>query len=65
MSYETVEVERVEAETDLAFLLRIEDVVEPVWVPKSVIESPDELNKDDEGVSVEIATWFCRKNDLT
>lgn len=62
MDYVTIQVERVEAETDLALLLVIDE--ESVWVPKSLIEEPDDYEVGNEDVEVEIAEWFCKREGL-
>lgn len=37
---------------------------EVFWVPKSVIEDPDELERYDEHCTVYVQEWFARKEGL-
>lgn len=62
MRYVTVGVSKVLQETALAFLFETEE--SEVWVPKSVIEEPDEIAVDDEDIEVNVKTWFAEKEGL-
>ncbi len=62
MRYTTVGVSKVLQETALAFLFETEDG--ETWVPKSVLESPDDIAVDDEEIEVEVAAWFAEKEGL-
>jgi hypothetical protein len=62
MRYQTIAVERVVAETDKAFLLKVDGSEK--WVPKSVIEDPGELDIGDEAIEAEVAEWFVKKEGL-
>lgn len=64
MSHETILVREVVAETDAAFLFEIDSDGAEKWVPKSLIEDPSDYTKGDGGIEVNIATWFCRKEDI-
>ena len=63
MSYLAFDIDEVVRETDLALLLRFEDGDE-VWIPKSVIESVDQIRDGDAEIEVSIAEWFCEKEGL-
>lgn len=63
MSYLAFDIDEVVRETDLALLLRFEDGDE-VWIPKSVIESVDQIRDGDAELEVSIAEWFCEKEGL-
>lgn len=58
----TIQVEEVRAETDLAFLFIIAG--EEQWVPKSLVENADDIEKGFEDLEVEIAEWFAEKEGL-
>jgi hypothetical protein len=62
MRYRTVAVDRVVAQTDLAFLLSVDG--DDRWVPKSVIEDPGEVDVGDEEIEIEVAEWFCENEGL-
>ncbi len=57
-----IEVERVERETELAFLFVVEG--EEIWVPKSVVAEPDEVSEGDEDLELNIAEWFAERENL-
>jgi hypothetical protein len=63
VKHEVIEVELVAKETDLAFLFEI-DGMSPIWVPKSVIDDPDEIGVGDESIEVGIAAWFASKEGI-
>lgn len=62
MRYRAVEVDEVLKATDAAFLFEIGG--EEKWVPKSCVESPDEIGEGDTGLSVEVAEWFALREGL-
>lgn len=62
MRYFTIGVVKVKRETDLAFLFELES--SELWVPKSVIEEPDDVAVDDEDIEVNVKTWFAEKEGL-
>lgn len=35
-----------------------------VWIPKSLVEDPEQYEKWDEGVTVLVKEWFARKESL-
>lgn len=51
------------ADTDLAVLFRLNGGGQEVWIPRSVMD-PDDLERGDEGVEVEVAEWFADKEGL-
>lgn len=56
-------VETIVKETDLAFLLRLEDDDER-WCPKSVIEDADDYEEGDEELEISIARWWAEQEGL-
>lgn len=56
METEQIEYEEQLHETDDAVLFLIDG--DKVWIPKSVIEDDDEMG------TIEVATWFCEKEEL-
>lgn len=50
-------------QTDRAWLVRFQDLDEDVWVPKSVA-SWDGTPKAGESGSLQVETWWARKNGL-
>jgi hypothetical protein len=60
--YQTVEVEEVIRDGGAAVWLKIGG--RKIWVPKSQIESPDELEAGDTDVEVNITAWLCEKEDI-
>ncbi len=58
-----VDVTRILKETELAFLLLLENEKE-VWVPKSVIQDADDYDEGDENATVSIHEWWAEKNNV-
>lgn len=52
-----LDVEEIVAETDLAFLCRIEGVDH--WFPKSQIDEPDGYALGDRGITMVVSLWFA------
>lgn len=59
-----VDVNRIEAGTDKAFLLDIEELDEMLWVPKSVISDPDDYVVGQVNCTVSIQEWWIEKNEV-
>jgi hypothetical protein len=57
-----VNVDRVEHVTDDAFLFVIDG--DEVWIPKSQVEDPDEIEIGDEDIGVNIAEWLAAREGL-
>jgi hypothetical protein len=57
-----IQVEEVKVETDLAFLFVIDG--DEVWVPKSVIDEPDDIEVRDEEIEIEIHEWWASREGL-
>lgn len=57
-----VTVEKVERETDAAFLLLIDG--QQHWVPKSQISDPDVLDAGDEDVTVSLTEWIADQKGI-
>lgn len=62
--YTTVDVFNVKRETAKAFKLKFVSDLSTKWVPKSVIEDPDALEVGDVDIEVNIASWFCKQEDI-
>jgi hypothetical protein len=55
----------VEANTDLAILLRREGKLKPLWVPLSVIkQGGDEGFEVGDEVEIEVRTWFAEREGI-
>jgi hypothetical protein len=57
-----IDVDRIEQETDAAFLLDIDG--EEIWVPKSQVADARDYVKGDENVSMSITEWIARQKGL-
>ena len=62
--YETVDVLRVRVVTEKAFKFVFVSDLSEKWVPRSVVEEPDEIEHGDTDIEVNIAAWFCRKEEI-
>lgn len=61
-SWVHVQVERIKAETQKAFLCELED--REVWVPFSQISDAENYSAGDEDVELSISAWFAEKEGL-
>jgi hypothetical protein len=57
-----LDVEEVVAESENAFLLRIDG--EEVWIPKSQIADADSYSRGDVDATVSISAWIAEKKGL-
>lgn len=62
MSYVTIEVEEIIAETDDALLCQIDG--EEVWLPRSLVESGEDYGKGDGPVELNVAEWKAKEEGL-
>lgn len=53
----TIQVTRIERETEKAFLVIVEEKKE--WVPKSQIEEPGEYHEGDQGIEMVVSEWIA------
>lgn len=60
--YVHLDVLEIEAETEKAFLLRLED--REVWVPFSQIADADDYERGDTDCTVSVTQWFADKEGL-
>lgn len=58
-----LDVERIERETDAAFLLLLEGG-ELVWVPKSQVSEPGDYSAGDENLTVSVTEWIAQQKGL-
>lgn len=63
-NYVHLEVEEILRETDKAFLLRLEDEGQELWVPKSQISDADDYEEGDKNCTVSVSRWFADKEGL-
>lgn len=61
--YVHVEVDRIERETDAAFLVIIDN--DQFWLPKSQIADADDYNAGDEDVTLSITEWIANEKGLS
>lgn len=57
-----LDVDRIVAETDAAFLLLVDD--EEIWFPKSQIDSPESYEVGDEDCTVSVTEWIARQKGI-
>lgn len=60
--YTTLHGDIIEIRTS-SFQIKLKETGQFHWIPVSVCEDPNLLEVEDD-VDVEVATWFCEKNDL-
>lgn len=60
--YVHVDVDRIERETDKAFLVLIDG--EETWIPKSQIADADDYNAGDEDLTLSITEWIANEKGL-
>jgi|WetSurMetagenome_2_1015567.scaffolds.fasta_scaffold699947_3 hypothetical protein len=60
--YISLDYDKVEAETELAYCLAFPDI-EPVWIPKSLID-PEFLPLEESGGEVSVEVWKAEQEDL-
>lgn len=61
-NYVDVFIDAVLKETDAALLVGIDD--RELWIPKSVLESHDDLDEDTGETTIYVAEWFANKEGL-
>jgi hypothetical protein len=49
---------RIVAETEKAFLVDVPEAGE-IWIPRSQVADPDDLNVGDSGRTVSVSEWFA------
>lgn len=59
-----IDVEKIEAETDKAFLLKVEDMDEAVWIPRSHIADHEDYRKGMENCTISISDWIAKQRGL-
>ena len=59
-----LDVRQVKKETPKAFLLVLTTTLREVWVPKSVIDSPDSYEEGDKNAVISVKDWFAEKEGL-
>lgn len=64
-NYVHLDVAEILAETDKAFLLKLDDDDNTeFWCPKSQIESPADYEQGDKNATVSVTKWIAEKNDI-
>jgi hypothetical protein len=58
-----LDVSEIKGESDLAFLVELEDG-EELWLPKSQISDPQDYNRGDRNVTLSITEWLARQKGL-
>jgi hypothetical protein len=56
-----LDVASIDAETEMAFGVTLEDGDELVWIPKSQIKNKDQFDKGDEDCTFEVSEWFAKQ----
>jgi hypothetical protein len=67
MDWETICIEEIKAETEKAFLVRIEledDSYVDVWVPKSQIEDPEQFSAGETDIEMNVRRWVLSEKNL-
>ncbi len=64
MAWVHLSVAKIVRETDAAFLVRLEDGDEEVWLPKSQISDPEDYEVGDEDVTISITEWLAQQKGL-
>lgn len=59
-----LDVAKILRETDRAFLLRLEEDGEEVWVPKAQVSDPEDYQEGDENVTVSVTRWLAEQKGL-
>jgi hypothetical protein len=63
-NYVDLDVDEILRETDAAFLLRLADSHEELWLPKSQVADPDDYAVGDEGLTISITEFIAREKGL-
>jgi hypothetical protein len=62
--YVHLDVLLIKKETDMAFLLVLEDDERELWVPKSQVSNSDDYDEGDTDCTVSVSEWFASKEGL-
>lgn len=63
-SWVTLRVEEIKRETDKAFCVKIAEMSEDVWLPKSQLKEPDRYGEGDNDCEIEVTEWICQQKNL-
>lgn len=63
--FDSLSYEKIIAITPKALGVLVPGQDEPIWVPRSLLEDPDEeFEKDDDPGELSVAAWFLKKEGL-